>query len=109
MEVFDTGQEILSPCLEPLGPCCGLALRTMAVTTGVEIDLFVSAFVAFLHMTTQSGRSTADNVFHHLSLLVGRSMAIGIEIRCSIEPEHISNFKLLATHDCTLAVAARRS
>jgi hypothetical protein len=109
MEVFDTGQEILSPCLKPLGPCCGLALWTMTVTTGIEINLFVSAFVAFLHMTTQGGRSATDNVSQYLSLLVGRPMAIGVEIHCSMESEDIGHLKLGATHDCTLAAAARRS
>ena len=55
--VIAAGQEVLFALLDPLFLFMPLALRTMSVSAGIVTDGKVSAAVARIDMTTQSGRA----------------------------------------------------
>ena len=55
--VIAAGQEVLFTLLDPLFLFMPLALWTMTVTAGIVTDGKVSAAVARIDMTTQSGRA----------------------------------------------------
>lgn len=67
MEVLD-GEQFGLACRDPAGAGRALALRTMAIATGVIGDLLLAAVVALVEMTTSGGGAALLNVTHDLAV-----------------------------------------
>jgi len=68
MKVFDR-QQLGRSLLRPLLSCCGLAFRTMPIPARVVSDLLMAALGALLHMPTERGTPTLDDVSERSTLL----------------------------------------
>ncbi len=68
VKVFDR-QHLGRPLLRPLLACRRLAFRAMPIPARVVSDLLVAALGALLHMSTQCGSATLDDVSKRSTLL----------------------------------------
>jgi hypothetical protein len=77
------------PLYEPLSARRALALRTMAIATGVVSDMRCAAVVALFDMAAERRCSALRNGAHHAPLDSAKMMSTCLTKRFAVAAEHI--------------------
>jgi hypothetical protein len=107
VEILDR-QQFTPAILQPLSCGQGLALGTMAMTTGVVGDGLVTAVVALIHVAAQGGGTTAFNGAHGAVLLWRQRGAVRVPVRGPILAEDIGDFHRGCSHQSASGLGRKR-
>ena len=101
-------QQFPPALLQPLSGGQGLALGTMAMTTGGVGDGLVTAVVALLHVAAQGGGAPACNGAHGAVLLGRQRGAVRVPVRGPILAADLGDFQSGCSHQSASGLGRKR-